>query len=699
MSEIEQTIDQAEALRLHAELNRLQTSQAIIQRLGQILDSKLITRDLVNAVLEHTRYRRALLLLMDERDAALSFGAIAPPVTSSEWMTALNDLFISTYNAEHDPMIRSWLQGQPVSIVGDHIRQTSPMRWLAHILHTDHLYSVPLMQQGRVIGVLVLDAGDEAGSAEDEALLAALAPSLAMMLFNARIHSKTVDDLAAKMRQLYILRQIDRELNDTIDLQHVFAMTLDWALRFTNGQAASLALFDEKSGDLRYVAEVGYSQTKEHLAALRGEHGLSPAHRTARAGRAEIIPDVSMDKDYLRLSNTVRSQLCAPIMREDRVIAVITVESKKLNAFAEEHLDFVEKLGARAGVAIDNGRLFAESVREREKLARILNNTADVVIVVDMEGRLELLSPSIIGVMRLDPEENYIGQRYVDVFENTPLLDSFRQVVASEQATVAEIHLPNNRTFYANLAPYSGIGWIIVMHDITPLKETERLKSELVATVSHDLKQPLSVMQGYTELLQMVQDLDPQVSKYIHMIQRSVTNMRALIDDVLDLARIEAGIQLNPKSIPIQTVIADCVEAVKPAADAKAMQIATDLPDSLPPVLGERGYLSQIFLNLISNAVKYTPARGSVRIWAERHGSTLRIAVQDTGVGISPEDQAHIFERFYRVRRPETDNVDGTGLGLAIVKRLIEVHNGQIGLVSRLGEGSTFYITLPIASA
>jgi signal transduction histidine kinase len=140
----------------------------------------------------------------------------------------------------------------------------------------------------------------------------------------------------------------------------------------------------------------------------------------------------------------------------------------------------------------------------------------------------------------------------------------------------------------------------------------------------------------------------------------------------------------------------ECADNIMPAIQMKNMQLIADVPESLLPVRGDRKYLSQIFSNIISNAVKYTPPEGTIRVWVEQRGGGLCVFIHDNGLGISPEDQAHIFDRFYRVRRPETDSIEGTGLGLAIVKRLVELHDGQIGLESRLGEGSTFYITLPI---
>ena len=171
--------------------------------------------------------------------------------------------------------------------------------------------------------------------------------------------------------------------------------------------------------------------------------------------------------------------------------------------------------------------------------------------------------------------------------------------------------------------------------------------------------------------------------------------MRHLIDDVLDLAKIELGMELEVQPVAVAALIDDCVERVMPLAQIKAMQIETDVSANLPQLAGDRQRLMQIFSNIIGNAVKYTPPLGSVRISVEDVDCNLRFTVKDNGLGISPEDQAHIFDRFYRVRRAETEDIEGTGLGLAIVKKLIDVHKGQIGLESSLGEGTTFYVTLP----
>jgi signal transduction histidine kinase len=389
--------------------------------------------------------------------------------------------------------------------------------------------------------------------------------------------------------------------------------------------------------------------------------------------------------------------MSVPIMREDRVIAVISVESKRLNGITDEHLEFVEKLAARAGVAIDNARLFSEAVREREKLSYILSNIADVVIVIGPDERLLLINHSAIAALRLYADTNYLALPIAQVLEDSHLLDVYRQAHLQAQTRVEEVKLPNGRTYYAHLSPHPEIGWMIVMHDITPLKETEQLKNELVSTVSHDLKQPLTVINGYLEMLQMHQKLEERGTTYVAMIMRAVQTMWDLIDDLMTMAKIEAGVQLDISNVSAHNVIERCIEQIKPIVDGKAMTIKNDILAELPPIKGDPKRLAQVFGNLIGNAVKYTPPEGHVRVWAKLRDHALMIAVEDDGLGISPEDQARVFDRFYRVRRAETDSIEGTGLGLAIVKRLVESHQGQIGLDSRLGEGSTFYVILPTA--
>ena len=684
---------------LRADLIRLKAANEITAALGTTLDFDTCLNQLIRAISRLTGCEPVLLLVSDDLEAGLKFGGVSQPPASREVQAALTANYIPTFDVDNDPVISAWLRGEAVPVSVGQLSDSSALMRLSQTFEINSFLSVPLLVDGSLVAVVMVGnapAGEGLHEPTELHLLTGIAPSAAIALQNARLHSKTVRELADNMHEMNILRQIDRELNDTIELTHVFNMTLDWALRYTGAQAASLALYNQETDSLRTVADVGYALPSDQLEMLREQYGNGIAHRVARSGRSEVIPDVSMDKDFIRLLGSTRSEMFVPVMREDRVIAVISVESRKLNAFTDAMLEFVEKLATRAGVAIDNARLYAESVREREKLSHILSNTADVIIVVGPDERIILINQAAISALRLYPQENYIGQMFNDVIANTALLNIYKRAKSFGEGLIEELQLPNERTFHANITPHEGIGWIIVMHDITPFKEMDQLKSELIATVSHDLKQPLSVMNGYIELLLMQHKFDYQGMSFVDMIRKSIQNMRQLIDDLLDLAKIESGIKLELQPVQLTQVLAECTEAIRPSAANKSMVLTTDLPDDLPLIVGDRARLRQIFVNLMSNAVKYTPPEGWVKVRAEQRGTTLRVAIQDNGLGISPEDQAHIFDRFYRVRRPETDSIEGTGLGLAIVKSLVEAHNGQIGLESSLGEGSTFYVTLPV---
>jgi signal transduction histidine kinase len=688
----------------------LDAANQLMTRVGTILTLRDLMPALVSAVATLTNAERATLLLVDD-NAVLQAHAMSGDQALSS--ARLRTLAFSTYNRDADPMIAAWKRGasyrsivQPTSETPETDAEkadnahTTQFVFLADdlilALQLAPFVSAPLMRGETWIGALLIDAPTDKTQPDDTAaaILSALAPVAVITLENARLYTQTKTELQATNDELKILSQIDRELSDTIILDHVFDMTLDWSIRYTNAQAALLALYDADKDELRITRDLGYTMTSEVIAQLQDADG-GIAHRVARTERAEIIPDVSTDPDYVMLAVNMRSHMSVPVLRQEKVIAVISVETKRLNGFSEDHQRFVEKLAVRAGVAIDNARLFADSVREREKLTHILSSVADVVIVVGYDDRLILVNQSAISAFRLYTDRIYIDESFGRIFGETTLHPVYQQAKHSQHTLSQEIKI-GQRTYFASLSVLERIGWIIVMHDITPLKETEQLKSELLATVSHDLKQPLSIMNGYIELMQIQRRLDEVGMNYSNIVLRSIENMRRLIDDLLDFAKIETGIQIKPRAVRIGNVIDDCLQSIRPLAALKAMVIQSEIGSDLPVVAGDADRLHQIFNNLISNAVKYTPPEGRVRIWAERRTMGLCIAVQDTGIGISPEDQARIFDRFFRVRRTETETIEGTGLGLAIVKRLVELHSGQIGVESRLGEGTTFYVTLPI---
>ena len=684
---------------LRKQVQDLEKLHDFMLALGASFDRNTILDELNNAITNLLQLDRGLVMLVDEQKNALVFGTYTHAAPDAESQFMLEQLEYDLDTIPDDPLISRWFEGTPVMVEDVQPYLSSRLNWVLTTLDLQMFYSVPLQIGSAFKGVILVDNMPTRLpiTQEQRSLLDALAAYLAITLENARLYQLTDEQLSAKVEQLEILNRIDRELNHTLSVDRVLNLTLDWALRFTGSQSAAVALVDEEEGVIRFVA--GYGHDPEQWKRLQDEvwsldRGITA--RVARSGHAERIADVNQDPDYVEIVPGVRSQMSVPVVREDRVIAVISLESQDPDAFTQDNLDFVQRLAVRAAAAIDNANLFDETLRERHKLELILSSTADAVIVIGHDGRLVLVNQAALAAFHLPPKEQYTGRLFEDVFEYSRLMPLYKQAQALKHGLIEELSLGDDRTFHVSMVPAPEVGWTIVSHDITPFKETDQLKNELLATTSHDLKNPLGSILGYVDLINMTNKLNEQGQEYMRRVHTAVAHMRNLIDDLLDMARIESGIILRYRPVKLDVLAENVKDRLHPQAQEKAMTIEVDVPPDLPPVPADESRLTQIMSNLVSNAIKYTPPEGHVWISATINDGLVRIAIKDDGMGISPEDQAQVFARFFRVRTSETESIEGTGLGLAIVKSLVEAHGGQIGLESRLGEGSTFYFTLPL---
>ncbi len=676
------------------ELDGLRALQHFTTKTYTLVDQQrdIAISQVASAFKSALRCDNVILMLLNETDANLEVASSQPP------QPTLQHFALSTYNLDDTAILKQVMNGAIVTVNPQNARQDEQFEIMFEVTGSQHMYLMPLRLQAACFGILVVYQDDDATLSDaQQHQLQTLQPAVSDAVNRILKQATVQKQLKDFRRENEIFARIDEELSNITELNYVFNMIMDWALRFTNADAAGLALYNRETDTLRAMTNYGYPpdtfQTGEDLPEERGGISL----RVARQGVSEIVPDVTQDKNYVAVTSNMRTQMTVPIMREDRVIAVLALESKRFNGFTDAHMDFVRKLTNRAGIAVDNARLFAETQREREKLGYILRNIVDIVIVVDSDHRLVLLNHSARSAFRLAMNSDYVGRLFSDVIANAKLQELYTDAAESGEVTHGEVLIGNDKAYHASINHQPEVGQIIVMHDITHFKETDKLKTEFVATVSHDLKQPLSSMRGYLDLLQMANDFDERSLKFVDNLGFAFKNMQALIDDLLDIARIESGLKLNLKSIELMPILQRSMRNVQHRADEKSIKVVTDIPAPLPQISGDVSRLEQIFNNLIGNAVKYTPPEGTVTIKIEVRQNTLRVYVVDDGMGIGAEDLPHIFERFYRVRRPETDSIDGTGLGLAIVKSLIEAHQGKIDVESELGKGSTFRVTLPLA--
>ena len=417
-------------------------------------------------------------------------------------------------------------------------------------------------------------------------------------------------------------------------------------------------------------------------------------------------------EDEVLISNTKRSSslnFMAGLPRPDAIIAVslrheslfygvLWIAYNRPHNFSEEERRFITMLAGQAGLAASNSHLFMTAEIGRQRLAAILASTPDPVLVTDHRDRLLLLNPAALLLFRMQTHSG-IGNPIADVLEQTELIE-LMQVSMTEEEFV-EVTLHNERVYLATAssikADGQSVGRVCILRDITYFKELDALKTEFVATVSHDLRSPLTLMRGYATMLEMVGDLNHQQEGYVQKIVVGVESMSRLVNNLLDLGRIEADVGLRLEMLSVHDIIEQVTEALSLQAAQKQIQIHISIPDDAVPLIeADQALLTQALHNLVENAIKYTPTNGEVWVSATIKEEFMVFKVRDTGIGVSPVDQPRLFEKFYRSANREAKRERGTGLGLAIVELIAERHGGRVGLQSQLGSGSTFFFTIPI---
>jgi two-component system, OmpR family, phosphate regulon sensor histidine kinase PhoR len=345
--------------------------------------------------------------------------------------------------------------------------------------------------------------------------------------------------------------------------------------------------------------------------------------------------------------------------------------------------------------------------QEQAKATAILDGMIEGVIAVDEREAIILTNErarAMFGLTGVRAE----GRPFLEVIRNADLHEIFRQGRATAGGVVRrEVRLahPVVRTLEAHAVPLRlgavGRGVVIVLHDVTALRRLEQVRTEFVANVSHELRTPLTAIQGYLEtLLGGALEERENARRFLEIAFRHTERLGRLLNDLTDLSNIELGkVTLRRQATPVEDVVESTLAIIQPRAEAGRVTLSTGLPSDLPAVHADHDRLAQILINLVDNAVKYTPPEGQVRVSARvAHPGMVELEVTDTGIGIPRVDLPRITERFYRVDKARSRELGGTGLGLAIVKHLVIAHGGELSVESEQGRGTTVRFTLPTAA-
>lgn len=432
------------------------------------------------------------------------------------------------------------------------------------------------------------------------------------------------------------------------------------------------------------------------LVAVMASGGLWPAE-----GRAVILVAGLGLVAALVLAVLVSAVVAAPFER--RVADIVAAAHRDaVDDLTQPPPDYGDDELGQVARAMDQAiRALQHQVddllRDRTRMVAILSSMVEGVLVVDDQGRLQHVNDAARRMLNI--HHDALNHSYLEAIRHPGVADQLTRVLAGDTPEGLELSVTRDvtRTLVARVAPViaAGRGAVLVLHDITDLRRADQIRRDFVANVSHELRTPLTAIRGYTEaLMDETSDSEP-VGKFLDIIHRHATRMERLVNDLLRLARLDAGQEVAEYApCDLRALIEAVVSDFESAAREKQQQLRVTVAPEACTMVADPSKIHDILRNLIENAVNYTPSGGLIDISADVVDRRYRLMVGDTGPGIPLEDLTRVFERFYRVDKSRTR--PGTGLGLAIVKNLAHVLDGEVTAVNRETGGAEFTVTLPI---
>jgi two-component system, OmpR family, phosphate regulon sensor histidine kinase PhoR len=583
-----------------------------------------------------------------------------------------------------------------------------------------------LMEKATVQAALVVIPAGQETSVEGIAMLRTIRPSLPIMLLAEkatsgiyhvaqRIHAIEIaaapfspEDMQAaverllsvgaattgptRLAELETLVQLGKSITSKLNPDDVLTSIVEAAVRLTGAEEGSLMLLDANTGELYMRASKNFDQKFVQTFRMKVQDSL--AGEVIRSGEPILLDANSPRK--IKTSFLVHSLVFVPLLVNSRAIGLLGVDNRAAGRpLTDRDLTLMQALAEYAVIALENARRYDFSQSNLRQLETILQQVEDGVLITDMDGQVLLVNSTAREALGL-ADSSAIGQPLAIAIPQPELQIVFsRRASANPQLRRSEIALPDGRVFNAHLTPIEAVGYAIVMQDITRLKELDRIKSEFVATVSHDLRSPLTTILGYVDLIERAGPVTPQQKEFIGRVQNSVQNITALISDLLDLGKIESGMDAQKEPAPLNALIRSAIENFHNRAETRHIALEMSLAADLPPVFGNPVRLRQMAANLIDNAIKYSADGGHVKVTTKQKNGQIFFEVTDNGIGIPANDLPFIFNKFFRASNAQ--NTAGTGLGLSIVKSIADMHGGRIWVDSLPGSHTTITIVLPIS--
>ncbi len=561
----------------------------------------------------------------------------------------------------------------------------------------------PLVARGEVVGALTVDSLEVGAYNEADArMVAAFADHAAIAVANARLWQRT----RRQLEQLGFLYRTSQAVTASLELDQVLLSLMDQVREYFQVEAASVALVDEETGEVVFRAASGAAATDVIGVRLRLGQGI--AGWVAQTGEPLMVLSARQDERFYQgVDNSTgfytRTLLAVPIKLGDETLGVIEAINSPPGRPERDELDLLMNVAALAAGAIQNARHFYRARDAEQRYAALFENSADPIVITDEDGVITDVNRQFCQMLGRE-KSGLLGSEVFSLFRDAQAVRdhlasvltgqtvSFTaEAVAQEGAWPFEVH--GTRILHGDRP---SVQWIC--HDLSERLRLERVREELTRMIIHDLRNPLSSIMSSLELINPVmqdETVTLPVDQLFAVARRSGEKLYLLIDSILDLARLQSGqAEMKRQPVDVRQMVREAVEQMHPTATARGIRLESRLPESLPSPLGDRDLLQRVLLNLLENAVKFTPPEGAVWVEVSRPAPDhLLFAVTDTGPGIAPEHHERIFDQFARVHYEEAK---GTGLGLTFCRLAVEAHGGRIWVESELGQGASFKFTLPL---
>jgi PAS domain S-box-containing protein len=527
--------------------------------------------------------------------------------------------------------------------------------------------------------------------------------------------------LLGRTRELAALLAISQTATQSLETEKILNDTLDKSLEILDFDVGYIRTLDPEKKNLIVRVARGLS-SPEFLSTSFPLDSPDPivGKIVFKTQRPYIGTDIRKDPMFQARTmekEGVISLVMVPIVSKQRAMGFIAVGSKKLHKFTKREVRLLVAFSSQLGSALENAQLYDEVNKEKAYIENLVDNAGDAIISTDVGDRILTWNHGAEVIFGYSKEET-VGQSLTILLpshragELEEIREKVRLTGVIRNLEVRRIK-KDGIIIEASLAVSpirdkddNVIGFLHLARDVTEkkryeqrLKELDKMKSAFVSNVSHELRTPLTAIKASADnmLDRLIGDLNGKQVGYLTRIKSNSDRLARLINDLLDLSTIEAGkIDLRPTNLPLVTLVKEAAESLRPVAAEKLINLTVMSADPGVIAWADRDKVIQVLMNLIGNALKFTPNRGKVTIAVAKNSAAwMQISVTDTGPGIPAEEVNKVFGRFYQIGQAGTQKTQGTGLGLAISKALVEMHGGKIWVESEAGKGSTFSFTLP----